>query len=153
MFHWNIFTTADATRVVLTVPIHYMLLFFTLPVIFVVFGLSIKVGHAARNYGLLVLILLAYGYFGYGSALTLDRSTGKAVLREFEFYHWTAKTYNLDHVAQIYVATGATTSQLRMQFNSGQILSLSFMDQYGGKEEVARKANKFLAGPPARNGQ
>jgi len=153
MFHWSIFTAADTTRLVLTVPIHYMLFFFTLPFIFVVFGLSIKIGHPVRNYGLLALILLAYGYFGYGSELTLDRSTGKAVLRQFEFYHWTTKTYNLDHVAQVYVTTGATTSQLCMQFNSGQALSLSFMDQYGGKEEVARKANEFLAESPARNGQ
>jgi hypothetical protein len=147
MFHWSIFTSSDPTHFVVSVPLHYMAFLVSLPAVLGVLVFGLKAGHPVRNCSVLAVLLLACGFLGYSSELTIDRASGKATLREFEFFHWSTRTYDLNQIRRMYVATGATTSQLRLQFSDGKVRSLSFMDQYGGKDEVAYKANTFMGLP------
>lgn len=144
MFHWSIYTTYNATQFVLTVPVHYMMLLISVPALLVVLTFGLKAGHPWRNGGLVLLILFAYSLFTSCSRLTLDKSTGKATLREFTFFHWRESTYDLGRIERVYVATGNQNDQLRLQFKDGAVRSISDRDQYGGKNEAAAAANVFL---------
>ena len=78
------------------------------------------------------------------STLRLDRASQAATLRVFQYYHWSTYTYPLKDIDRIYVSTGSTTSQLRIQFSGGSTTSFDFLDQNGGKDEAAYAANRWL---------
>jgi hypothetical protein len=100
---------------------HYMLLLITLPALLAIVTLNIKREHPWRNLAISLAILTVYGFLSSRSEFTLDRSTGKATLRQFDFFHWTTQTYDLSQIDRLYVSTGSTTSQIRIQFADGYV--------------------------------
>jgi hypothetical protein len=144
MFSWYIHSTWDGSKFILTVPLHQKALL--IAGFFLLIGLLylLKSGHWARNALYVAGVILAYGFLMYSSELTFDRTNGTATLKTFQFYHWSTSTYPLDHIDRIYVSTGSTTSMLKIQFTDGSTTSIDFLDQTGGKDQVAYAANQWL---------
>ncbi len=144
MFSWNVYSTWDNAKFILTVPLHYIMC--SIALFFILIGLlfALKSGHAVRNLLVIAAALIAFGFLTYSSQLTLDRAAGTATLREFQYYHWSTVTYPLKEIDRIFVRTGSTTSQLNIQFTGGSTTSFDFLDQNGGKDEAAYAANHWL---------
>lgn len=76
----------------------------------------------------------------------MDREAGTVTFGAFQFFHWNTRTFPIDSIAGFSVRTGNTSDALEMQLTSGSMITLSLMDQYGGKEKMAYLANQFLHG-------
>ena len=145
MFSWTIHSTWDSSQFILTIPLHYIALLMFGFVTLLVLLFQFKSGHGFRNVLILGAAITFYGFLMLSSELRLDRASQTATIRRFQYYHWSTYTYPLKDIERIYVSTGSTTSQLRIQFVGGSTTSMDFLDQNGGKEEAAYAANHWLS--------
>lgn len=144
MFGWGISVAQNASRLVLTVPLHWVEWLLSLPVV----GLVLLLGFSRRrpwtSTALVVLLTAGYGYLTYASELTLDRVTDTATIREFQFFHWQTTTFALRDVVAVTVTRGMRRRQIWLEFRDGSSRSLTFADTYDGKAQAACQVNTFL---------
>jgi hypothetical protein len=144
LFSWSIHTLSNSSKLVLIVPMHYMMVIVLSFGILIAMALTMKAGHGLRNLLIFAFVVLAYGFMTYSCELTLDRANGTATFKEFQYFHWRTHTYPISHIDSARVSTGSTTSRIDLQFTDGSVLPLTFLDQNGGKEEAVYAVNQFL---------
>jgi hypothetical protein len=144
MFGWNVHTSQTANSITLFVPFHYCALCFVFLLGMFWLIAAWKKGRPVRNALMVLAALILLDFLGSASKLTLDATAGSATLVQFDNFHFSTHRWTLQQIDNVYVKDGRQSDMLRLQFADGVTRSLSLMDQYGGKEEVAFKMNRFL---------
>jgi hypothetical protein len=138
------FTTPDGALTIVSPSDLTMAWIWAASTIFVI-GAFLLMHAKTRSLVLVSLLMLAIlAFITSNASVVLDAAHGKAYVRTVDFFYPRIQEYSFSSVMGADVATSENSDAVRLVFNSGSDLQLTFYNQMGGKREAAFAINQYI---------